>query len=546
MSLQLSITKYPSSELVTKLSHCFDQNGGSIGRAEKNDWVLPDKERYVSSSHAEIRFIEGRYELIDKSTNGVYLNSSEDAIGAEQPVELRNGDSLLIGGYEIQVNLMLAETSFDELGAEGVDGEEDISNALSVAPAVTETDLTEEPDFEQAEHDQAKVEKEAELDDLDRWLEPDNNASPPWEGEGGKGDAAEIPSAVTVEPGLIGSDVTGSGLIETGQKSGENNLLDIVNASAQELDPLALLDSAAGDDWQGASQSQSVDPINEPLQLGGLIPDDWDDEPLLEAPVEAVASVVEGLPLAEDLAEDIPPLEKPPIIAESTTRESGFIVEDSFEAKGTSPITDSIDTSIPSTEATFTEATSIAQSLGINVNDLSSQQLSDFNQVVADVVRESVSGLMEVLGARAAIKNEFRMEGTLIQPSENNPLKFSVNLDEALDNLFVRQSNAYMESIESVRDGFQDIKNHQLAMLTGMRAAFHAMFGKFDPEKMQEKFESDGVGGLTAAGRKAKYWDAYSKLYQSWANDQDRVFNDLFGDDFVEAYEEQMDLSKQE
>ena len=160
------------------------------------------------------------------------------------------------------------------------------------------------------------------------------------------------------------------------------------------------------------------------------------------------------------------------------------------------------------------------------------------------MIKESISGLMDVLGARAAIKNEFRMASTLIQPVENNPLKFSVDLKEALENLFVRESNAYLGSIDSVRDGFQDIKNHQLAMLTGMREAFQAMFGRFDPEKLQMRFEKEGVSGLTAAGRKAKYWDAFSKLYQAWAEDQDSVFYDLFGEDFVRAYEDQMDEAK--
>ncbi|HET6803828.1 MAG TPA: type VI secretion system-associated FHA domain protein TagH, partial [Frateuria sp.] len=51
------------------------------------------------------------------------------------------------------------------------------------------------------------------------------------------------------------------------------------------------------------------------------------------------------------------------------------------------------------------------------------------------IFRIVVDGVMDVLRARAEIKNTFRLPVTLIQRSENNPLKFAPTADEALQKL---------------------------------------------------------------------------------------------------------------
>ena len=49
--------------------------------------------------------------------------------------------------------------------------------------------------------------------------------------------------------------------------------------------------------------------------------------------------------------------------------------------------------------------------------------------------RATVSGLRQTLMARASIKDEFRIEQTMIRASGNNPLKFSLDDDDALATL---------------------------------------------------------------------------------------------------------------
>src|SRR5258705_11217723 len=59
------------------------------------------------------------------------------------------------------------------------------------------------------------------------------------------------------------------------------------------------------------------------------------------------------------------------------------------------------------------------------------------------ILRIVVTGVMDVLQARQRIKEEFRMRTTTFKPKENNPLKFSANVDDALHNLLVKRNAAY-------------------------------------------------------------------------------------------------------
>src|SRR6185436_15767619 len=51
------------------------------------------------------------------------------------------------------------------------------------------------------------------------------------------------------------------------------------------------------------------------------------------------------------------------------------------------------------------------------------------------ILRVVVQGVTDVMEARRRIQDEFGLDRTKVQPKQNNPLKFSVNVDDALHNL---------------------------------------------------------------------------------------------------------------
>ena len=90
MALTLTVLSEQRTQLGGRGSIVLGVGGGSIGRAHDNDWVLPDPERYLSAHHARVRFIDGSFYLYDTSTNGVFINDRNEALGrrAGYPAEL--------------------------------------------------------------------------------------------------------------------------------------------------------------------------------------------------------------------------------------------------------------------------------------------------------------------------------------------------------------------------------------------------------------------------------------------------------------------------
>jgi len=105
MLLALSVISAQGRELGPTAYKVFDERGGSIGRLENNDWTLPDPEKFVSTCHARIRCEEGAYYLDDTSTNGTFVNMAEQPVGQTSAC-LRDGDRIVIGSYEILVQLI--------------------------------------------------------------------------------------------------------------------------------------------------------------------------------------------------------------------------------------------------------------------------------------------------------------------------------------------------------------------------------------------------------------------------------------------------------
>lgn len=79
------------------------KRGIDIGRDQHLDWCLPDPTRFVSGKHCEVRFSDGDYLLTDVSSNGTFLNGSQNRM--QSPHRLRDGDRLLIGQYIVRAEI---------------------------------------------------------------------------------------------------------------------------------------------------------------------------------------------------------------------------------------------------------------------------------------------------------------------------------------------------------------------------------------------------------------------------------------------------------
>lgn len=515
MSLLITILKAPKSVVMAELSKTFNSQGGTIGRGNDNFWVLDDPERFLSTHHCLISYENGQYYLTDKSTNGTFYNGSPDPMGKGTKLPISDQDTFIVGDYDF---------SFKVLDS-------------SVQPGIDE----------------------------------------------------EFPSSPFANDNLDSSSDFGSSPFASGHISSSDSL---IGNNSVETDPLAALDKAQGghdalapeinkdpgaDPFSGFAQAGQVDPLNQQISWpdaipdpdlssqdppdqsfsgAGAIPDDWDDDLLSEPkPADGIASapgaVKPSIPLTQ------PPVVPRPVSSASQHPEHGvsasidgpsFIEQKELELEQANAkiqvelevLKQQIVSQQRGSQSEVTVDTTLVDALGFKGKNLVDAEITQINQLAGEVLREMVKGLMQVLGSRSTIKNEFRMNVTTIQPVENNPLKFSANIDDALENMFLKQGNAYKKPIEAVKEGFEGVAEHQIAILAGIREAFKAVIQRFDPVLLEERFSKQSKGGLKLGSQKARNWDSYLDYYNELVGDIDKSFQYLYGDGFVRAYEDQL------
>lgn len=175
--------------------------------------------------------------------------------------------------------------------------------------------------------------------------------------------------------------------------------------------------------------------------------------------------------------------------------------------------------------------------LGISREDLGRVDSLRLMHNAGLALREFVLGSMELLQNRAAVKNTFRLEQTTIQPNVNNPLKFSASADDAIRNLLAERRAQYGPTVDSIREAWRDLKQHEIAIICAMRDAFKDFADRLDPDELEQKFDDTARrGSLFSGGSKARYWELYRDLYQVMTQRPEGQFPHLFGEEFASAY----------
>lgn len=483
MPIDITIIKSPENVRTGQASQTFSEGGGTIGRGQENTWVLDDPDRFMSSQHSEIIFHNGQYFLTDLSTNGTFFNGSSEPIGNGNRVNLNDGDRFVISDYEFLVNMRSINAGGDDLFSQPAD-----------AGPFTNSTFDQNNDF-----------------------------------------ADYQPSSFAMSDPFAMSDVS------MGADSHSSDLLRGVDR--EETDPLAFLDkvntknqsSYSSNVFNAASHSDQANAMNESINWPGAlpetggIPDNWDDD-IESNPVHGLDEPTVNSDVLVKFEIEYRALEEE---NQSLMKEIARLTQ---QLKTQGPIETKVNSSRAFTEYDQT----LIEAMGLQKWNLSKAKMTEISQVVGVLVRETLEGMMQVLSFRKKIKEEFRINVTTIQPVENNPLKFSANLDDAMENMFIKENNAYKEPVEALREGFQGVAEHQVAVLAGMQAAFRGMIERFDPGALEKRFEKYNKSGLIQLGLKGKNWESYKRFHEELVNNMDNSFQHLFGYDFVQAYEEQM------
>ena len=194
-------------------------------------------------------------------------------------------------------------------------------------------------------------------------------------------------------------------------------------------------------------------------------------------------------------------------------------------------------TAAPPAEAPSDAAAVEAFLRGAALSDVTLPDPEKTLERIGAALRAGVAGLRQTLMARSSIKDEFRIEQTMIRPTGNNPLKFSLDDDDALATLLGIGRRGSMPADEAIAEAFDDLRMHELATISAMQAAVRVLLAQFDPEVIEQK-AGGGALQIHPAQKKAKAWDAFGQLHKSVTQALSDDFDSVFGKAFARAYEQ--------
>ncbi|MGB3246753.1 MAG: type VI secretion system-associated FHA domain protein TagH [Sulfitobacter sp.] len=160
------------------------------------------------------------------------------------------------------------------------------------------------------------------------------------------------------------------------------------------------------------------------------------------------------------------------------------------------------------------------------------------------VLNTFVAGVRSILMTRQSIKSEFRINQTVISAGANNPLKFSVSVDQAIEAMARPTTKGYLPAADAAREAIDDISAHEVAMMTGMEAALKGVLAELDPAKLSERISKDKSFTSVLTNKKARYWDVFESQYEKISDQAENDFHELFSKAFASAYQDQMQRLK--
>ncbi len=547
----------------------FDELGGTIGRADNNQLVLPDPERTISRVHARVVFRAGGYGVVDNGSNPISVNGQVIGTGREHPLKV--GDELMIGGYLLAAEAPGALKSDDPFA--DLFGDAPLGLAAPAAPAAaprTAPGVAQRTAMASAGAWPAPAPSPLPSPSpapAPAWAPAPAAAWPPPPPRAPAAGAAAIPddwdpfAPDPVEtPAPAGGRIAPADAFASLPAGGGDSLDDLFGLSGAPLsgDPLggapqqALMaqpNTAQHDDalqslartatLMPASRSDHASELNTPMSLPAVQPPPAAPAP---APLPQGAIFSWNDPPRDGRVVTLPGLRRPEAPPPLPRPEP--------VAAASAPSRAELHRSAPAAAAHAGAASAPAdgellQALlrglgvpGLRLDALTPQTM----ELVGQLLRESTRGAVELLVARAALKREMRAEMTMIVSRENNPLKFSPTVEVALQHLLGPPAPGFMPSATAMRDAFDDLRAHQLGVMAGMRAALEGVLLRFDPKQLEGKLSKrSAIDSIIPATRKARLWEAFNELFAQLQTEAQDDFDELFGKAFLKAYEDQLD-----
>jgi FHA domain-containing protein len=585
MKLVIHAHALKNESLSQAITGHFDERGGTIGRSDTNTLTLPDPERHVSRLQAEVLFAGRAFSIRNVgSANPIELNGRTLRPGEGAP--LVPGDQLVIGGYAMRVvadaksaaGAASPASPAPKVGSRTVirssageartDPPPRTTMSPAAAPAARKADATARTapavagdPFADLMGGASPITAADPFADLMGTAAPSVPATLPKAAHPPAAPAAarlpdDFDPFADIAPAPKGA--ADSGLMDfmaappvappgvrqaLPHDSGLDDLLDLSGKGGGGGSPGSSLDDLfdLGGQGSGKAGADLLDEFIAPKKpkagsKAGDVLDLFADQPAGQTPsTTPAASSQPSVAAPVPIAPSVPAVPVQPAAPFAKTRGEPSLPRAAAPAPQAAAAQQEGPASPEALWRAFCEGAGITLTLpqGLNPQTM---------RTMGQVLHHAVEGALKLVAARAAAKQELRAQVTTIQSKNNNPLKFSVDPQQALAQLLQPPMRGFMPGPDAVRDAMDDLLGHHIGTMAGTRAALQGMLKRFEPARLEAKLTNKGViDAVLPMNRRAKLWELYIEHYQQVQDEAQNDFHELFGKAFVNAYEQQLD-----
>jgi type VI secretion system protein ImpI len=180
----------------------------------------------------------------------------------------------------------------------------------------------------------------------------------------------------------------------------------------------------------------------------------------------------------------------------------------------------------------------IARGAGLPDDTFAARNPTEFAKEVGQLLRLVAENMRQLLDARQEAKRLARSSSqTTVQALDNSPLKFAPTVEEAMRIMFGPPTDSYLDAPNTLAQGFDDLKTHQIKTYSAMQHALKQLLQEFDPANI-EKTPVGGRGLVGALGSsKARFWETYAARWQARTLGREDGMLDTFMRYFAEYYD---------
>ncbi|MDC9605085.1 type VI secretion system-associated FHA domain protein TagH [Xenorhabdus griffiniae] len=498
--MRFTIVNHSGSNSPPQLSYDFSPPGGTIGRSTENSWYLPDDGQAIARLQAIVSIsADGECQINNQgSASEVLLNMIP--LAPNRQVEIRDGDILNIGNYQIQVIDIKKNPLQHGLNAEHslTTSEiwDDLEHILTFADTSTSSDSSQaKPEINdnnplvtsQYDKERNPIDPLAEIEPTIDFDALQLRATDP---------IAMFSAGTTFQQENILDDHTPTTLLSHDESNQDDD--------KQKIDPLALF----SDKHTKATQATKNDELLNQI-LDNAIPLNAVDDATI------ATSQLFSQPSSKLFEEK----------EQNAHQNQDNNVKNSVKLEG-------------KLLAALLEGMGLKE-INLQFDEQKMYQLGRF-------VSQLTQGIVTLNTLRTQLKHETNAAIPQPQSNANNPFKLLPSGQSILVLMLCHHVPGFMPLELATRDILIELQAHQLGMIAGMRAITTHILHLFHPATLERKAQKNNelpLFSLSLANNKASMWEYLIKHYQ----ETEKAFKQdpfLFGEKFLQAYEAEVNRYK--